>query len=257
MMASLMPSKRGPFARLSAVERAHWRVEASRELPVEHHRPTLSSEQVPRWTSGWVTRRGPAVRRCRRSGQSRGMSDVEASWSAMAVRSPPPAREPPVPRRRVLDRHPRPRDVERGDAHEIPSPISNAYAAGTPPSGTVSPSHRSVNERVVAGRDRLWHRDARREGRPLKPEHVLDAIGPAAVDEIQLLHRERPLVGVEPVHPVGEPAVDTDHRPDRRAEMRKVHPTHSRSWQFIGAPEFPACESAGCPSGPDQVHLPP
>jgi hypothetical protein len=63
--------------------------------------------------------------------------------------------------------------------------------------------------------------DAGCEGRPLKPEHVLDAVGPAAVDEVQLLHRERPLVGVEPVRPVGEPAVDADHRPDWRTEMRK------------------------------------
>ena len=229
-MAGSMSSKPGPFARLSAVEpssparssipgssqssttgRPSRASRSTVDVPVGQHvgpgRSQVSTNERSRGTS----RRGRRVRR------------------PTAGRSPPPARRArasPVTSGSSINTGSTRRRA-RGCAQG--SHRSRMRTPATPVLRAPSLPRPTGGRAEVAGRDRLWHRDAGGEGGPLEPEHVLDGVGPAAVGEIHLLHRERPLVVVEPVHPVGEPAVDADHRPGRRTELRETHPEHCRT----------------------------
>ena len=95
------------------------------------------------------------------------------------------------------------------------SPISNANARDTGSSGTCVSLDPPVHEHLGIGGDRLRHRDAGRERGLLEAEHVVVPERPVTI-EVELLHRERSLVGVEPVHAVGGLALHPGHRSQRR-----------------------------------------
>ena len=225
-MPGSMSSKPGPFERLSAVEPSSLARSSSPESSQSSTtgRPSRAS-RFHGWMSRWVSTTGPGRSQVSTKWAiARNVSTWDASSSAhgcpvaaaRSASSASPAASGPRSTRRSTRRRARgcARGSRRSGTRTPPTPVLRAASLPRP-----------IGGRACRGcRDRLWHRDAGGEGRPLEPEHVLDAVSPAAVDEVQLLHRERPLVGVEPVHPVGEPAMDADHRPDRGAEIEKRSP---------------------------------
>jgi hypothetical protein len=80
-------------------------------------------------------------------------------------------------------------------------------------------------------RYRLRHRDARVERSLLQAEHVVEPVLPAAID-VELLHRERPLVGVEPIHTIRRLAGHARHGSDWCAEMFEVHRDQAKRIAF-------------------------
>src|SRR3954454_9233171 len=79
-----------------------------------------------------------------------------------------------------------------------------------------------MHEHLGIGGDRLGHRDAGRERRALESENIVVPERQATF-EAALLHRERPLLGVEPVHAAGRLALHARHWPQRSAEIVELH----------------------------------
>jgi len=79
-----------------------------------------------------------------------------------------------------------------------------------------------MHEHLGIGGDRLGHRDAGRERRALETEHIVVPERPATI-EAALLHRERPLLGVEPVHAAGRLALHARHWPQWSTQMVELH----------------------------------
>src|SRR3954453_14952685 len=79
-----------------------------------------------------------------------------------------------------------------------------------------------MHEHLGIGGDRVGHREAGRERRPLETEHIVVPERPATI-EAALLHRERPLLGVEPVDPAGPLPLHRRHWPQGAPQMLELH----------------------------------
>ena len=231
-MAGSMSSKPGPFERLSAVEPSSLASSSVPEISQSSTtgRPSRAS-RFHGWMSLWVSTTGPGRSQVStKSGDREKRLDVRRrARRPTAVRSPPPAR-----RARASPVASGPRSstwvhsTSRAWMRARISPISNANAAGTGASGTFSPStHRCTStsgSAEIGSGIGMPAANAACSNRKTSSASV----GPAAVDEVELLHRERSLVGVEPVHPVGALAVHPSHRPQRGAQVIEVHRTRLR-----------------------------
>src|SRR5436190_24258989 len=79
-----------------------------------------------------------------------------------------------------------------------------------------------MHEHLGIGGGRLGHRDAGRERRALETENSVVSERPVT-SEAELLHRERLLLGVEPVHAAGRLALHARHWPHWSTQMVELH----------------------------------
>src|SRR5262245_34511756 len=79
-----------------------------------------------------------------------------------------------------------------------------------------------MHEHLGIGGDWLGHRDAGRERRALETENIVVTERPATF-LAELLHRERPLLGVEPVDAARRLALHARHWPQCSTQMVELH----------------------------------